>query len=173
MAENKIVDFVSGSLVVATPEEVNAVQPFSKILVEDYNYPKEMLQTHPQLRVKASPSDKKGYPVDIAVYDLDDKGNKALKMVVENKKPTVTDGLEQLKLYLKFCEATIGIWYKIFIDTTLPNIADRWKELKIPIYKNSEEFERIKKKVKNVVSYQWKSLKEIDDFRKNYDIHNT
>lgn len=62
---------------------------------------------------------------------------------------------------------------KIFIDTTLPNIADRWKELKIPIYKNSEEFERIKKKVKNVVSYQWKSLKEIDDFRKNYDIHNT
>ena len=111
MKENKIIDYVSGLEVNATPEEVNAVQPFSRILVEDYNYPKEMLQTHPQVRVKASPSDKKGYPIDIAVYDLDEKGNKKLKIVVENKKPTRKDGLDQLKLYLKFCEATIGIWY--------------------------------------------------------------
>lgn len=25
---------------------------------------------------------------------------------------------------------------KVFLDTTLPNIADRWKELKIPIYRD-------------------------------------
>ncbi len=109
--ENKIIDFVSGLEVQATPEEISAVQPFSKILVEDYNYPKSMIQTHPQVRVKASPSDKKGYPIDIAVYDIDNAGNKYLKIVVENKKPSRKDGIDQLKLYLKFCEASIGVWY--------------------------------------------------------------
>ncbi|SHJ45499.1 hypothetical protein [Fibrobacter sp. UWP2] len=67
--ENKIQDIVSGRYVNATPEEVGAVQPFAKILLEDYGYPKDMLVTHPQVRVKASPSDKKGYPIDIAVED--------------------------------------------------------------------------------------------------------
>lgn len=108
---NKIRDFVSGLEVNATPEEVNAVQPFSKILVEDYGYPKDMLKTHPQVRVKSHPSDKKGYPIDIAVYDIDSNGNRYLKMIVENKKPTRKDGIDQLELYLKFSEATIGIWY--------------------------------------------------------------
>ena len=107
----KIIDYVSGEEVNATPEEVNAVQPYSKILVEDYQYPKEMLQTHPQFRVKSSPSDKKGYPIDIAVFELDEQGNKKLKMIVENKKPTRKDGQDQLEDYLKFSEAKIGIWY--------------------------------------------------------------
>lgn len=109
--DNKITDYISGLTVQATPEEVNAVQPFAKILVEDYDYKKTLIQTHPQFRVKASPSDKKSYPVDIAVYDIDENGNKYLKMVVETKKPTRKDGIDQLELYLKFCKATIGIWY--------------------------------------------------------------
>ena len=65
----QIIDYISGKLVNATPEEVNAVQPMLKVLVDDYDYPSEMLQAHPQVRVKASPSDKKGYPIDIAVYE--------------------------------------------------------------------------------------------------------
>lgn len=109
--ETKIIDYLTGTEVTATPEEINAVQPFAKILVEDYEYPKHMVQAHPQVRVKAYPSDKKGYPVDIAVYDLDCDGNKYLKMVVETKQPSRKDGIDQLELYLKFCEATIGIWY--------------------------------------------------------------
>ena len=63
-------DFISGVEVRETPEEVNAVQVFSRILVEDYKYPKENIHTRPQFRVKARPSDtKKEYPVDIAVFD--------------------------------------------------------------------------------------------------------
>lgn len=108
---DKIKDYISGLEINATPEEINAVQPFSRILVEDYNYPKNMIKTHPQVRVKASPSDKKGYPIDIAVYETDNEGNKTLKIVVENKKPTRKDGIDQLELYLKFCEAQIGVWY--------------------------------------------------------------
>lgn len=107
----QIKDYASGIMVNATPEEINAVQPFERILIDDYGYPKEMVQAHPQIRVKSHPSDKKGYPIDIAVYDVDSSGNKKLKIVVENKKPTRKDGLDQLKIYLKFCEAQIGIWY--------------------------------------------------------------
>lgn len=39
MAENRdgyITDYISGQSVKATPEEVEAVQPFAKILVDDY-----------------------------------------------------------------------------------------------------------------------------------------
>ena len=105
----KIIDYVSGLEVNATPEEINAVQPFSKILVEDYGYPKNMIQTHPQYRVKSSPSDKRGYPIDIAVFEYDSKENKKLKIVVENKKSTRKDGEDQLEDYLKFCEAKIAM----------------------------------------------------------------
>lgn len=107
----KIIDYVTGEEVNATPEEINAVQPYSRILVEDYGYPKSMIKTHPQYRVKASPSDKKGYPIDIAVFEPDDNNNLKLKIVVENKKPTRKDGQDQLEDYLKFCEAKIGIWF--------------------------------------------------------------
>src|SRR5689334_22378003 len=64
-----IVDFISGNAVKDGPEERDAVQVFAKMLVEDYGYPKTHIQTRPQYRVKARPSDtKKEYPVDIAVF---------------------------------------------------------------------------------------------------------
>ncbi len=107
----KIIDYISGKEVNATPEEVNAVQPFLKILAEDYDYPMDMIQAHPQVRVKDNSSDKKSYPIDIAVFEIDSNNNKRLKIVVETKKPSKKDGIEQLKIYLKFCEAQIGIWY--------------------------------------------------------------
>ena len=62
---------------------------------------------------------------------------------------------------------------KVFIDTTLPNIASRWQELFIPVYENKEVFESIKQKSSSVVGNQWKALKEMADFRKNFDLHNT
>lgn len=37
--KSKIIDYVSGKEVYATPEEVASTQVFSKILVEDYGYP--------------------------------------------------------------------------------------------------------------------------------------
>lgn len=103
---DKIVDYVSGKEVDAKPEEVQAVQPFSKILVEDYGYPKSMIETHPQRRVYKYPSDKTGYPVDIAVSE---DGN--LKIIVECKRQERKDGINQLKTYLTLCEAYIGVWF--------------------------------------------------------------
>jgi hypothetical protein len=51
-----IQDYVSGVDVRATPEELEAVQVFSRRLVEDYDYEREQLQTRPQFRVRKRPS---------------------------------------------------------------------------------------------------------------------
>lgn len=152
---DKIKDFVTEIEVNATPEEVNAVQPFSRILVEDYGYPKEMVQTHPQYRVKSSPSDKIGYPIDIAVFEKDEDGNKKLKIVVENKKPTRKDGEDQLEDYLKFCEAKIGIWYNgnesLYIEKIEESGNIHFKEI--------PAFPKYKQKLCEIGLYKRKDLK--------------
>ena len=106
----KIKDYISGKEIVARPEEIEAVQPFLKILHEDYLYPKEMIVAHPQYKVKKRPSDKKGFPVDIAVFE-EVENKKILKIIVECKKKAEKDGIEQLKNYLSLSEANIGIWF--------------------------------------------------------------
>jgi len=108
----KIKDYITGKDINATPEEIEAVQPFVKQLVEDYGYLKEQIQTHPQFRVKASPSDtKKTYPVDIAVFKDENKKEDELYIVVECKRKSKKDGIEQLKHYLKFSSADFGVWF--------------------------------------------------------------
>jgi type I restriction enzyme M protein len=104
---NKITDYISGTKVNATPEEVEAVQPLAKELVEVYGYNKNEIKTHPQFRISLSPSDKKkSYPVDIAVLE-DNK----LKIICECKKISSQEGKEQLRKYLRMCEAKIGVWF--------------------------------------------------------------
>src|SRR5690606_1422305 len=95
-----IKDYISGVQVKATPEEIEAVQVFSKILVEDFGYPKELIQTRPQFRVRARPSDTKNeYPIDIAVFKDVRKRDQDLWIVVECKKKTRKDGRKQLEDY--------------------------------------------------------------------------
>lgn len=107
-----IIDVISGQEVKATPEEVEAVQIFAKQLVEDYDYPKEHIQTRPQFRVKARPSDtKKEYPVDIAVFPNDKKQEDEIYIIVECKKKNRKDGKTQLQDYLRFSKAFLGVWF--------------------------------------------------------------
>jgi len=111
MAE-KIIDFISGKEVQATPEEVEAVQPFAKTLVEDYGYCKNQIQTHPQYHVQVRPSDlKKEYPVDIAVFKGTSRDDSDIQIVVECKRKTRKDGLIELQDYLRFCKAEFGVWF--------------------------------------------------------------
>lgn len=110
--EGYIEDYISGLVIKAGPEETQATQPFSRILVEDYGYPASQIQTRPQWTVKSSPSDKKSsYPVDIAVFKKDSKNADDLYIVVECKKPSEKDGVNQLKDYLRFSQASLGVWY--------------------------------------------------------------
>lgn len=118
--EGYIFDYISGEEIKATPEEIDAVQVFSKILVEDYEYPKDVIQTRPQYRVKVRPSDiKKEYPIDIAIFDNNKKNEDDISIIIECKKKTRLDGLEQLKDYLRFSKASLGVWFngnqKLFI----------------------------------------------------------
>lgn len=112
MKDGYLIDYISGTDVKATPEESQAVQPFAKMLVEDYGYPKNLITTHPQYRVKVRPSDtKKEYPVDIAVFSSTQKSDDDIYIVVECKKKTRKDGRSQLEDYLRFCKAQLGVWY--------------------------------------------------------------
>lgn len=112
MKDGCLIDYITGAEVKATPEEMQAVQPFAKMLVEDYGYPKELITTHPQYRVKVRPSDtKKEYPVDIAVFSATQKSDDDIYIVVECKKKTRKDGRSQLEDYLRFCKAQLGVWY--------------------------------------------------------------
>ncbi|MFJ3322764.1 N-6 DNA methylase [Curtobacterium sp. NPDC086286] len=109
--EGYIHDFVSGIPVRATPEEVEATQPFARALVNDYGYPRENITTRPQFRVKSSPSDTtKSYPVDIAVFDTKSKLPNDVRIIVEAKKRDRNDGEDQLKDYMRLSSAQLGVW---------------------------------------------------------------
>ncbi|MGO5418158.1 restriction endonuclease subunit M [Collinsella sp. LCP19S3_B11] len=111
-SDERIVDFISGKQVRSTPEEIQAVQPFSKILVDDYGYPKSHIQTRPQWHVKVRPSDtKKEYPVDIAVFSDPNHRDDNFYIVVECKKKNRKDGRTQLEDYMRLSKAYLGVWY--------------------------------------------------------------
>ena len=111
---SKIIDYISGQMVEAGPEEVETTQPFSKLLVEDYGYPPEHVQTRPQYRVKASPSDRsRSVPVDIAVFNSPNHTPDSLYMIVECKAPAEKSEEthdKQIFNYLNWSQATIGVW---------------------------------------------------------------
>lgn len=106
-----IQDFISGADVPATPEEINATQVFSRRLVEEFGYPTEHIQTRPQFRVRVRPSGSQSYPVDIAVFKDAGRLPDDVLIVVECKKPTLTQGRKQLEIYLTMTSAQIGVWF--------------------------------------------------------------
>lgn len=110
--EGYIIDCISGQELKATPEEIQAVQPFAIKLMEDYGYPKVNIQTRPQWRVKVRPSDtKKEYPVDIAVFSDSVHSDDNIYLIVECKKKTRKDGRSQLEDYLRLSKAVLGVWF--------------------------------------------------------------
>lgn len=105
-------DYITGTQVRATAEELDAVQVFARRLVEDYGYAKSQIQTRPQYRVRIRPSDEdKSYPVDIAVFGSSKKTENELFMVVECKKRERKDGEHQLRLYMDMSAAEVGVWF--------------------------------------------------------------
>jgi type I restriction enzyme M protein len=109
----QITDYISGRPVPATPEEIEAVQVFSRRLVEEFGYPRELIQTRPQFRVRSRPSDSstRGYPVDITIFSDARRLEDDAYIVVECKKKTRKDGEKQLKIYLTMSSAQIGVWF--------------------------------------------------------------
>lgn len=72
-------------------------------------------------------------------------------------------------LYLLSHELTQKQLYnKIMIDTTLPNIGDRWEELYLPISEDKEEIKKIKKKMKESFEKKWDALKDINILKTSF-----
>lgn len=167
MKENEnngyIKDYISGVEVKATPEEVDAVQVFSRILVEDYGYPKENIQTRPQFRVKASPSDEAyKYPIDITVFSSNSKNRDEAYIVVECKKKNRKDGLEQLKHYLEFSTASIGVWFngneKLFIRKY-------YKDERIYFDENLMNIPKYNERLEDIGLFKRKDLKQTHNLK--------
>jgi type I restriction enzyme M protein len=118
-------DFISGRQVKKGPEELYAVQVFSKRLVIEYGYSKSQIQTRPQFRIKSSPSGKEEYPIDIAVFNNDKKTWDDLFMIIECKKPNRVDGEKQLKIYMNMSSAQIGVWFNGREHLYIQRIFDR------------------------------------------------
>lgn len=110
LADDEVLDCVAGIPVKAKPEEVEAVQPFARRLMEEFGYPKEHLRTRPQFRVKEAPSGREKWPVDIAVFHSPVHTYENVYMVVECKRKTRKDGMKQLQIYLNLCNAEVGVW---------------------------------------------------------------
>ena len=170
MSKNQLIDFISGLEVQATQEEKDAVQVFSKQLVEDYGYSKKQITTHPQFRVKANPSDTKGkYPVDIAVFKNSQKKDDDVYIIIECKNQNRTDGRNQLEDYLRLSRAYLGVWFngserfflrkierggKVFFDE-IPNIPKAYQRIedighfKRKDLKSTHNFKTIFKSMRN------------------------
>lgn len=138
-----IADYVSGKQVRATPEEVEAVQVFAHRLVDDLGYPKDVITTRPQYRVRARPSDRsqnRGYPVDIAVFSSSRKLEDDAFILVECKRRSRADGERQLKVYLSLSSARIGVWFNggehvYILKKYLPDGSIDWSYLpSLPAY---------------------------------------
>jgi type I restriction enzyme M protein len=161
--EGQIQDFVSGHWVKASPEEIDAVQIFSRRLIEDYDYPKSHIQTRPQYRVRKRPSDEeKSYPVDIAVFKNSRRIEDDLFMVVECKKKNRKDGLAQLKLYLDMSAAEIGAWFNGFEHAYLRKIYHKDGRR---TYQDLPSIPRYGQRIEDIGLFKRKDLKAPSDLK--------
>ncbi len=52
-----------------------------------------------------------------------------------------------------------------FIDTTLPNIGERWRELRLPFHKNPDQIRKTSDAVKQVIRQKWAAQDNIERLR--------
>ena len=53
----------------------------------------------------------------------------------------------------------------VFIDTTLPNIGDRWRELLLPVYLKRNEIGELSARVSSAIKKKWAAQREIQGLR--------
>ena len=110
-----VVDRASGRIISASEEEINATQPLLEILIDEAGWKAEQIVSRPnQWRVQSSPSNKRIWPIDIAIFS-DEKHARDpehIQIICECKRPDVTTGIEQLKIYMdREPHARVGIWF--------------------------------------------------------------
>ena len=118
MKKNKkeyVIDKASGQIISAGAEEINATQPLLEILINEAGWKPEQIVSRPrQWRVPSSPSNKRIWPVDVAIFDDPQytRDPERIRIICECKRPDVETGVEQLKIYLdREPHARVGVWF--------------------------------------------------------------
>ena len=111
-----VMDALSGRQLFAGDEELDATQPFIFYLTQRLGWDPRQIMSRPQWRVPKTPSSSRtsGYPVDLAVFDSPERCGdpEHVRILVECKAPSETEGIDQLKTYLALePEARLGIWF--------------------------------------------------------------
>lgn len=166
-----ILDFISSQEIKATPEEIEATQVFSKRLVEEYEYSKDSIQTRPQFFVRRTPSDeaKREYPVDIAVFSGNSRIESDLIGIVECKKKSRKDGVEQLKLYMDMCSnVQWGVWFNGEEQINLQKVKKDGDLLYLEIPNIPKQGQRIE----DIGKYKRKDLKPAKDLKSHFKVIN-
>lgn len=169
--EGYIFDFISGQEIKSTPEEVEATQVFSRRLVEEYEYNKENIQTRPQYFVRRTPSDetKREWPVDIAIFTDNGRAESDLIGIVECKKKTRKDGLEQLKLYMDMCSSLQwGVWFNGDEQINLQKIK---KDGDI-LYNEIPNIPKKGQRIEDIGKYKRRDLKPAKDLKSHFKVIN-
>lgn len=107
-------DKASGRLVPAGPEEVDATQPLLEALIEECGWLPGQIASRPQWRVSPSPSDKRKWPVDVAIFESPQTARMEdhIRIICECKRPDEATGVQQLKTYLdREPHARVGVWF--------------------------------------------------------------
>ncbi|PIW10889.1 MAG: N-6 DNA methylase [Caldiserica bacterium CG17_big_fil_post_rev_8_21_14_2_50_35_7] len=126
-------DYITDKIVKSgVREHEEAVNVFSKKLVEELGYSKNQIQTIPQFRVKTSPSGQEKYPVDIVVFRDENGTYNNVYMIIECKQPNRKDGKKQLDIYLNLVPSVeIGVWFNgkehLYLWKTKDPETRRWK----------------------------------------------
>ena len=110
-----VVDRASGRIISAGQEEINATQPLLEILIDEAGWKAEQIVSRPnQWRVHSSPSNKRTWPIDIAIFthERHTRDPEYIQIICECKRPDVNTGIEQLKIYMdREPHARVGIWF--------------------------------------------------------------
>jgi type I restriction enzyme M protein len=171
--EKEVIDYITGEFVrKGIKEHREAVNIFSKKLVEELGYSKKQIQTIPQFRVKVSPSGEPKYPVDIVVFKGDRKSYDNVYMLVECKQPNRKDGRKQLDIYLNLVPSVeLGVWFNGKEHLYLWKVQDpktkRWIWREIPELPKKEE------RVEDIGLYKRKDLEKPKELKSKFnDIRN-
>ncbi|MDX1992882.1 MAG: N-6 DNA methylase [bacterium] len=165
-----ILDYISGEQIKVGPEEIEAVQVFSRRLVEDYGYNKGQIQTRPQFRIKESPSGRDKYPIDIAVFHNNRHTYDNLYMIVECKRKLRRTGVDQLKLYMSLSSAQIGVWFNGNEHVYLQKILDKQGNV---TFRELPNIPKLNQRIEDIGKYTRKDLKPPVDLKAIFrDIRN-
>lgn len=108
--EGYIKDPVSGKLVRATPERVEAKLVFAERLLKEYGYSAKQIRTFPEFYIQKGANEKVG-PADIVVFNDQEQTQDNIFLIVETKRKDRRDGVKQLKSYVYPTPAEGAVWF--------------------------------------------------------------